>query len=104
MNSHLTGVKDKADICREYRLRPQVFNRWREELLERAPEIFATQPSRGDEQERIADLERMVGRLTIELEAEHVRWRAAHVLTHSVSMPGKKASNILTSLTNRKGR
>jgi transposase-like protein len=82
----LTGVKDKADICREYRLRPQVFNRWREELLERAPEIFATQPSRGDEQERIADLERMVGRLTIELEA------------------AKKASNILTSLSNRKGR
>ena len=82
----LTGVKDKADICREYRLRPQVFNRWREELLERAPEIFATQPSRGDEQERIADLERMVGRLTIELEA------------------AKKASNILTSLSDRKGR
>ena len=69
MLEELTGVKDKADICREYRLRPQVFNRWREELLERAPEIFATQPSRGDEQERIADLERMVGRLTIELEA-----------------------------------
>jgi len=35
----LTGVKDKADICREYRLRPQVFNRWREEFLERAREI-----------------------------------------------------------------
>ena len=82
----LTGVKDKADICREYRLRPQVFNRWREEFLERAPEIFATQPSRGDEQARIADLERLVGQLTIELEA------------------AKKASNILTSLSNRKGR
>jgi transposase len=63
----LTGVKDKAEICREYRLRPQVFSRWREEFLERAPEIFATQPSRGNEQERIADLERMVGRLTMEL-------------------------------------
>lgn len=65
----LTGVKDKAEICREYRLRPQVFIRWREEFVERAPEIFATQPSRGDEQERIAGLERMVGRLTMELEA-----------------------------------
>jgi hypothetical protein len=37
----LTGVKDKAEICREYRLRPQVFSRWREEFLERASEIFA---------------------------------------------------------------
>ena len=82
----LTGIKDKANICREYRLRPQVFSRWREEFLERAPEIFATEPSRGDEQERIAKLERMVGRLTMELEA------------------AKKASNILTSLSARNGR
>jgi transposase len=82
----LTGVKDKAEICREYRLRPQVLSRWREEFVERAPEIFATAPSRGDEQERIAELERMVGRLTMELEA------------------AKKASNILTSLSSGKGR
>jgi transposase-like protein len=82
----LTGVKDKAEICREYRLRPQVFSRWRKEFLERAPEIFATQPSRGDEQERIAELERMLGRLTMELEVS------------------KKASNILTSLSTRNER
>jgi transposase len=82
----LAGVKDKAEICREYRLRPQVLSRWREEFVERAPEIFATAPSRGDEQERIAELERMVGRLTMELEA------------------AKKASNILTSLSSGKGR
>lgn len=82
----LTGIKDKADICREYRVRPQVFSRWREEFLERAPEIFATEPSRGDEQKRIAELERMIGRLTMELEGV------------------KKASNILTSLSTRNGR
>ena len=82
----LTGIKDKADICREYQLRPQVFSRWREEFLERAPEIFATQPSRGDEQERIAELERMLGRLTMEVEV------------------AKKASNILVSLSARNGR
>jgi len=82
----LTGVKDKAEICREYRLRPQVLARWKEEFLERAPELFATEPSRGDEQERIADLERMIGRLTMELEV------------------AKKASSILTSLSKGKGR
>jgi len=82
----LTGIKDRAEICREYRLRPQLFSHWRKEFLERAPEIFATKPSRGDEQERIAELERMVGRLTMELEA------------------AKKASNILTSLLTRNGR
>jgi transposase len=82
----LSGAKDKAEICRKYRLRPQVFSRWREEFLERAPEIFATERSRGDEQERIADLERMVGRLTMELEV------------------AKKASSILSPLSNGKGR
>jgi len=82
----LIGFKDKAEICREYRLRPQVFSRWRQEFLERAPEIFAIKPSRGDEQERIAELERMVGRLTMELEV------------------AKKASDILTSLSVRNGR
>jgi transposase len=82
----LSGVKDKAEICREYRLRPQVFSRWREEFVERAPEIFATERSRGDEQERIAGLERMVGRLTMQLEV------------------AKKVSNVLTSLSSGKGR
>jgi transposase-like protein len=47
----LTGEKDKAEICREYRLRSQVFPRWRAEFVERAIEIFATKRSRGDEQE-----------------------------------------------------
>ena len=82
----LTGVKDKAEICREHQLRPQVFARWKTELLERAPEIFATTPSRGDEQTRIAELERMVGRLTMELAV------------------AKKASNVLSSLSSRNGR
>ena len=82
----LTGVKDKVEICREYRLSRQLFSRWRAEFVERAPEIFATERSRGDEQERIAELERMIGRLTMELEVS------------------KKASNILTSLSNGRGR
>jgi transposase-like protein len=81
----LSGMKSKAEICREYRLKAEVFSRWRVEFVERAPEIFATQPSRGEEQARIAELERMVGRLAMELEV------------------AKKASNILHSLSSRKG-
>ena len=82
----LTGVKTTAEICREHQLRAPIFSRWKAEFLKRAPEIFGTQPSRGDEQQRIAELERMVGRLTMELEA------------------AKKASNILTSHLSRNGR
>jgi transposase-like protein len=79
----LTGVKSAAEICREHRLSPQVLSRWKAEFLERAPEIFATERGRGDEQGRLAELERMVGRLTMELDVS------------------KKASSILTSLSSR---
>jgi len=37
----LTGVKTTADICREHQLSPQVLARWKAELIERAPEVFA---------------------------------------------------------------
>jgi len=80
------GVKDKAEICREYRLRPPVFSGWREEFLERAPEIFSTERSRGDEQERITGLEQMVGRLRMQLDV------------------AKQASTVLTSLSSGEGR
>ena len=82
----LTGVKTAGQICREHQLSPQVFARWKAEFVERAPEIFATERNRGDEQERLTELERMVGRLTMELDA------------------AKKASDILTSLSNKNGR
>ena len=82
----LTGVKSTAEICREHQLKPQVFSRWKVELVGRAPEILATSPSRGDGGERIAELERMVGRLTMELEA------------------AKKASDILACHMSRNGR
>jgi transposase len=82
----LTGVKSQAEICREHQLRSQTLSHWKAEFLERAPMIFEANHSRSEEQERIAELERMVGRLTMELEA------------------AKKASNILTSLSTRNGR
>lgn len=81
----LTGVKTTADICREHQLSPQVLARWKAELIERAPEIFA-KPGRGDEQTQVAEMERMVGHLTMELEAV------------------KKASTLLASPLTRNGR
>jgi transposase len=69
----LTGVKNATKIRRAHRLKPQVFSRWKAGFIERAPEIFATQPSRGDEQARLAELGRMMERLTMELEYEPVQ-------------------------------
>jgi transposase-like protein len=82
----LTGAKSRAEICREHRLRSQMVTRWKREFLDRAPMIFETQQTKNETQERIAELERMIGRLTMELEA------------------AKKASTILASRLNRNGR
>lgn len=82
----LTGIKSAAELCREHRLKPQLISRWKREFVEQASEIFATKRSKNKERERIAELERMVGRLTMELELS------------------KKASSILSSLSTRNGR
>jgi transposase-like protein len=82
----LSGTKTNAQICREHRLASAVVSSWKEQFVERAPEIFASPRSRSAEQERIAELERLAGRLALELEM------------------AKKVSNILTSRLSRNGR
>lgn len=82
----LSGRKSNAEVCREYGLAPAVVAAWKEQFSERAPGLFARQQGESGDQQRIADLERLVGRLTLELEA------------------AKKASSILGSLSPRSGR
>jgi transposase-like protein len=55
---------------REYGIKDTVLSRWKQEFLERAPELFGqSQNNRAKTQEmRIAELERMVGRLTMQLD------------------------------------
>ena len=64
----LTKLKSMAHVCREYDLKEQVVTRWKAEFLERAPTLFAADAQRDQDASRIADLERLVGRLTMELE------------------------------------
>ena len=82
----LTKLRTTAQVCREYDLKEQVVTRWKAEFLERAPTLFATTQQRDGDQVRIADLERLVGRLTLELES------------------AKKASQLLGSPGTRNGR
>lgn len=65
----LRGEKSQAAICREHELSADLVSRWRQQLVERAPELFTTPASRSAEQARMAELERLVGQLTFELAA-----------------------------------
>jgi transposase-like protein len=82
----LQGQKTAAQICRENAIADDLLSRWRQEFLERAPLIFATSRQDSAEQARIAELERLVGCLTLELTAV------------------KKASSLLTSRSRSAGR
>ena len=82
----LSGSKSAAEVCREHQLNPQVLARWKSELVERAPLVFEQDQLHSQEQERIAELERAVGRLTMQLEI------------------AKKASALLNSPSSRNGR
>ncbi len=64
----LSGAKSAAELCRQHQLSPQLLGQWKSELLARAPQIFEQDQVRSVEQERIAELERLVGRLTMQLE------------------------------------
>jgi transposase-like protein len=65
----LRGQKTDAQICREHEIAPDLLSRWRTQFLERASQLFATDQTRSDEQAKTAELERLIGRLTVELDA-----------------------------------
>ena len=64
----LTGVKSGAQVCREHRIKDSVLSRWKQEFVERSPQLFARSDGQSQEEERIAELERLVGQLTMELQ------------------------------------
>lgn len=64
----LSGAKSAAELCRQHQLSPRLLAQWKSELLERAPQVFEQEQARSAGQERIAELERLVGRLTMQLE------------------------------------
>ena len=67
----LSGQKNPAQVCREHGLNESILARWRKQFAEHAPEIFANGKSDGisAEAQLIGELERLVGRLTLELDA-----------------------------------
>lgn len=79
----ISGEKGLMQASREYGIKDTVLSRWKQEFLERSPQVFETVPKVDEQSARIAELERMVGRLTMQLDM------AKKVLGYS-SLPGKE--------------
>lgn len=82
----LTGVQSQAEACRKHGLGPNLLGLWKAAFLEKAHLVFDGDSARSAEQTRIAELEQVLGRMTLENE----------IL--------KKASTRLTSLSTRSER
>ena len=65
----LTGAKLPSEVCREHQLSEVVLSRWKKQLLEQGPQVFERAKQVKEEDSRIAELERVIGRLTLELSA-----------------------------------
>ena len=77
----ISGQKGLMEASREYGIKDTVLSRWKREFLQRASRVFEEPKAQDQQEERIAELERMVGKLTMQLEM------AKKVLKYSDSRP-----------------
>jgi transposase-like protein len=64
----ISGEKGLMQASREYEIKDSVLSRWKQEFLERAPQVFELPKSVNPQEERIAELERMAGRMALQLD------------------------------------
>lgn len=63
----LTSEKSDAEVARAYEVHPVTVSRWKGEFLERGPEVFGGSEEVKEYEQRIGQLERMVGQKEVEI-------------------------------------
>ena len=63
----ISGKRTASEASRAHKVHTSVINRWRNEFMKQAHLAFGGKGVGEDSSERIAELERMIGRLTMEL-------------------------------------
>jgi transposase-like protein len=64
----ISGSKTAADICCEYNLKPDLVSHWKNQFLANAVQVFESDTKVDPQQARIEELERLAGKLSLELE------------------------------------
>ncbi|UBF30200.1 transposase (plasmid) [Kovacikia minuta CCNUW1] len=64
----LRGEKTQSEISRVHGVHRSVLTRWQNEFIERSPSVFGEDGADLEVEARIAELEQMVGKLTMQLE------------------------------------
>lgn len=63
----LKGVKDTGQIARTYGVHPVTVTHWKNEFLEKGPEIFGQQNTIHEYEKKIQELERLIGHKEVEI-------------------------------------
>ena len=67
----LRGESSQAELCRRHNLSEDQLSKWKQQVVENVVSVFASTDKRSSEAtERIAQLEQLVGRLTLALEIQ----------------------------------
>ena len=82
----VSGEKTLAEVCREYLLSPQQVAAWKAEFLTNAPLVFQRDQESAHLAARVAELDQLVGRLTLDLEASK---KVSRLLSRPMSRNGR---------------
>lgn len=67
----LSGENSQAELCRRYNLSEEQLSKWKQQVVENVASLFTSTDKHSNEAtERIAQLEQLVGRLTLALEIQ----------------------------------
>ena len=63
----LQGEKTVGQIAKAYGVHPNSIHKWKKEFLEKGPEVFDQEGVVAEYEERIADLEQLLGKKEVEI-------------------------------------
>jgi transposase len=66
----IAGKKSLAEASREYNIKDTVLSRWKQEFVAKATQVFEQPQDLQEKDARIAELERMVGKLAMKIELQ----------------------------------
>jgi len=79
----ISGKKGLAEASREYTIKDTVLSRWKQEFMAKATQVFEQPQDVQEKEARIAELERMVGKLTMQIELQKKVLNLGHPTSHN---------------------
>ena len=64
----ISGERSAAEIARKEHLKDTLLYEWRAQLIQHAPLVFSPPPANDELTQKVAELERLIGQLTVENE------------------------------------